>query len=332
VPSLSVVIPVYNEPAETVVTIRSVTAAIREACDVNDAEIVVADDGSTLDVATPARAASDGVPMRVIRLPQNRGRFEARRAGLSAASGDHVLFIDAGVTVVPGSLRFVLDRVRQGSHVWNAHTEMNTQGNPFGLFWVTVLALALGDYLDNPHETSFGLEEFDRFPKGTTCFLAPTELLREAFAAFRSRYHDTRNANDDGPIIRAIARRERIHIAPAFACVYTPRRTFGSFVKHAVHRGIVFLDGHGRRESRLFPVVVMFFPVSVALTASAVKRPFLVPLTAIAVSGAAATAAAVKRRPTLEVASFSALAPVYAVAHGIGMWKGAALAMSARLR
>jgi glycosyltransferase involved in cell wall biosynthesis len=263
---------------------------------------------------------------------QNSGRFAARRTGLAAATGDYVLFVDAGVTIVPGSIPFATQAATDGRRVWNAHTELQADGNPYALFWSTVSALAFGDYVDDPRDTSFGPDEFDRYPKGTTCFLAPRELLADAFDTFTSRYSDTRNANDDGPIIRSIAARERINIAPAFACVYSPRTTLKSFVKHALHRGVVFVDGHGRRESRFFPIVVAFFPVSATLAAVTMRRPLVLPLTLAAASGAALATGIARRRPSRELAPFALLTPVYAVAHGLGMWKGVALALSARLQ
>ncbi len=328
---LSVVIPVYNEAEQVVETIRSVNAAVADEPAFAAAEIVVADDGSTVDVESRVLAAPSAVPVRVERLALNSGRFEARRAGLAAAEGEYVLFIDAGVTLVPGSLAFVASRLEEGDEVWNAHTELRTDGNPFAMFWSVVSSLAFAMYLDEPRETSFGVDDFDYFPKGTTCFLAPRDVLRDAFAAFRSRYTDTRHANDDGPIIRSIAEHKRVHIAPRFACVYTPRRTLRSFLKHAFHRGVVFVDGHGRAESRFFPAVVAFYPVSAGLAITAVRRPVALPLVALGIGGVAALAAARKRQPAAEIASFSALAPVYAVAHGLGMWKGAALGVRARL-
>ena len=87
--------------------------------------------------------------------------------------------------------------------------------------------------------------DFDRFPKGTTCFVGPRSLLLAAFAAFRTRYA-TLHANDDTPILRG-SPAERIHIAPAFACGYR-REESRSFLGHAIHRGTVFVDGHGRRS------------------------------------------------------------------------------------
>jgi glycosyltransferase involved in cell wall biosynthesis len=329
---LSVIIPVFNEADQCVATLQSVTAAIGESNAFSESEIVVVDDGSLEDIEGSAVAAAGAVPVRVERLPQNSGRFAARQAGLATAQGDYVLFIDAGVTVEPGSLAFLGERIDGGRDVWNAHTVMKTGGNPFALFWSVVNSLAFGDYVDNPRETSFGVDNFDRFPKGTTCFFAPRDLLVAAFASFRSQYTDVRNANDDGPIIRSIAEHRPINIAPAFACVYTPRRTLPSFVRHALHRGVVFVDGHGRRESRFFPVVVAFFPVSAGVAAAAIRRPVVVPLLAVGIAGVAGVVAGRRRRTTDEVASFAALAPVYAVAHGLGMWRGAALLIAERLR
>jgi hypothetical protein len=107
--------------------------------------------------------------------------------------------------------------------------------------------------------------------------------------------------------------------------VYFARGTLRGFVSHAFHRGIVFVDGHGRRESAYRPAVLAFYPVSVlALAAVVWKRPLL-PVLAAVVGVAAAAAAARKRRPVADVAEFALLAPVYAVAHGLGMWRALTL-------
>ena len=110
--------------------------------------------------------------------------------------------------------------------------------------------------------TSFGAEDFDRYPKGTTCFLAPRALARWPRSSIPQLGMRTCGyANDDTPLIRWIAERERIHLSPSFACDYQPRTTLRRVPRDtAVHRGTVFLDGHGRPESRFFPVVVAFYP------------------------------------------------------------------------
>jgi hypothetical protein len=155
--------------------------------------------------------------------------------------------------------------------------------------------------------------------------------MTDALDAFRSRYADLRHANDDTPVIRWIAARERIHISPSFSCDYRPRATLGSFVRHSVHRGTVFLDGHGRPESRFFPVVAAFFPVSAGLALASLRRPALAPAVAVTAAAAAGAVAAVAGRSRFETAAFAALAPVYAAAHGVGMWRGLGLLVRRRL-
>jgi glycosyltransferase involved in cell wall biosynthesis len=326
---LSVVMPVHDEAAHLPETIEALVDAVERSG--FSADLVLVDDGSTDGSADVARAAvGERLPLTVA-AQENRGRFEARRAGVAAARGEWVLLLDGRVRVRPDSLAFVEPRLRDGERVWNGHVHVETDGNPYGVFSNLLVELAWRDYFADPRTTSYGPEEFDRFPKGTTCFLAPKGLLEDALDAFRSGYADLRNANDDTPVIRWIAARERIHISPGFACDYQPRATLGSFVRHSLHRGTVFLDGHGRPESRFFPLTVAFFPVSAALAVAALRRPSLVPRLAATASAVAGAVAAATGRSAFETASVAALAPVYAAAHGVGMWRGLALLARHRL-
>jgi glycosyltransferase involved in cell wall biosynthesis len=325
---VSVVIPLYNERESIGRTIGAVDAALGEAH--LDAEIVVVDDGSTDGSGDAARAAASELPLRVLEQP-NSGRYAARRAGLDAAEGDYVLFLDSRVRLQPGALAFLAERLGEGEDVWNAHVVIETDGNPYGRFWNVLTELAFAEYFGNPRTTSFDAESFERFPKGTTCFLAPREALVDAFGAFSTRYSDIRNANDDTPIIRRLAEQRPINISPRFSCLYRPRDSLRGFLKHAYHRGIVFLDGHGRRESGFFPLVVAFYPLSLGAAALAVRRPAAVPIVAGASVLAAGAVAAVKGRSRDETLAFAGLAPVYAVAHGAGMWKGLILMVANRL-
>lgn len=320
-PSLSVVIPVRDEAVHLPATIAALLTAL-EASDF-DAELVVVDDASTDGSADVVRTSAAGrVPLRIVRRA-GEGRFEARRAGLEAAEGKLALLLDARVRLEPEALRFVHDRVGMGESVWNGHVVVDAD-TAYGEFWRLLAELAWRDYFDRPRTTSFGVEEFDRFPKGTTCFLAPRELLLSAFSTFRTRYRDVRLANDDTPILRAVAARERIGISPSFACVYSPRTTLGRFFRHAVHRGTVFVDGHGTPASRFFPAVVAFFPLSAALAVGAARRPALLPAAVGAVGVVAALYGVRAGRSRREVAVLATVTPLYALGHGIGMWRGAA--------
>jgi hypothetical protein len=310
--------PVFNEEAHLPGTIDALARAIDGSG--FDAELILVDDGSTDGSAKVARSIADGrLALRVL-TQSNRGRFEARRAGLAEARGDSVLFLDSRVQLSPSALRFVHGRL-QSEPVWNGHVYVDAD-NALGEFWRLLAELAWREYFDSPRTTSFGLAEFDRFPKGTTCFLAPRPLLESAFARFRSHYGDIRLANDDTPILRAVAAEEPIHISPQFACVYSARTTLGGFLRHAVHRGTVFLDGHGTPESRFFPAVAAFFPLSAALALAAVRRPGVVPVSLAACGLAAAVYGLQAGRSRRELAVLATVTPVYAVGHGVGMWRG----------
>jgi glycosyltransferase involved in cell wall biosynthesis len=319
-PTLSVVIPVRDEAAHLPATIEALIQALEGSG--FDAELIVVDDGSTDASATVARGAVDGrMRLRVLRQT-GQGRFEARRAGLVAAEGDLALLLDARVRLGRGALRFVRERVERGDSVWNGHVQVETD-DALGQFWQLLAELAWRDYFDDPRTTSFGVEDFDRFPKGTTCFLAPRDLLLSAFGTFRTRYRDVRLANDDTPILRNLAAQRPIGISPEFSCVYVPRTTIGRFLRHAVHRGGVFLDGHGTPASRFFPAVVAFFPVSAGLLAGAVRRPALLPAASVGCGLVAAAYGVYAGRSRREVGVLACVTPLYAVGHGIGMWRGA---------
>jgi glycosyltransferase involved in cell wall biosynthesis len=328
--TLTVIVPVFNQEREIAATLEAVDrAAARSPF---SADVIVVDDGSTDDTAAAARGADTSLPMTVL-TQENAGRLAARRAGLAAAAGEYVLLIDSRVTLDADALRFVSEALADEPprSIWNGHVEIETAGNPYGVFWDIVAQTAFAAYFSDPRTTSFGPEEFDAFPKGAGCFFAPRKLLEPALDAQRSGYADERYANDDTVMIRRLAAAERINISPGFRCTYQPRQGLERFVRHAFHRGIVFLDGHGHRGTRLFPVVVAFYPLSVAWVALAPKSRAvaLFPLAAAAAGGAAA-ALRLQRRGDAPV--MAALAPVYAVAHGAGMWRGALMMLRDRLR
>jgi len=83
------------------------------------------------------------------------------------------------------------------------------------------------------------------------------------------------------------------------------------------------VDGHGTPESRFFPVVVAFFPLSAALAVAAVRRPLLAPAAAVALGLAAAAYGLQARRSRRELAVLGTVTPLYALGHGLGMWRGA---------
>lgn len=321
--------PVHNEARHIAATVEALVVAVGRSS--LTSELVLVDDGSDDGTASVVgRAVKDRLPLRVVTQP-NRGRLAARRAGVTAAAGDLVLLLDGRVRLDPGSVRFVAENVARGARVWTAHVHVDAT-SPYGVFWKLLAELAWRDYFDRPRTTSFGVEDFDRYPKGTTCFVAPREPLLGAMTRFRSRYANLRNANDDTPVLRDLASRERIHVSPEFSCRYTPRESGRAFVRHAVRRGVVFVDGHGVPESRFFPAVVAFFPLSALLLAASLRRPWLLPAALTASGLAAAAYGAHAGRSVAEIRALALVTPLYALGHGVGMWKGLAALTATRLR
>lgn len=325
--TLSVVIPVFNEPD----WIRRSVARVAEAVAASpwrDPEIVIVDDGSadeTRDVLDALRAS---VPIRVIHTA-NRGRLLARRTGIDAARGEFILLLDARVLVTT-DLDHVADQVARGRLVWNGHCEVNTGNNLLALFWDSLPRIFWSAYYADPRELSYGLDDFVKYPKGTTCFLAPRASLLEAYAEFTTQFADPRDANDDTALIEHLAGHHRIWISPRFACLYQPRQKLRRFGPHAFHRGIVFVDGYFKPGNAYRPVIAAFGAASVGGLVAAFRRPWLIPLGLVSFSLVAAGAGIVKRLPGRNVAALATVGPVFAVYYGAGIWTGLSMALRQR--
>jgi glycosyltransferase involved in cell wall biosynthesis len=264
---LSIVIPAFNSSGWITQCLEHLSVALKNA-QISDAEVIVVDDGSTDGTGQEAQQFLE-LDVQVINQ-ENQGRFLARENGLARCTGSHVLFLDTRVFLAETSLTFVLPFLNDAdSSLWTAHVEANTAGNPIARFWRTIESLFWRRYMKNPTTTSFGLEDFDYYPKGTTALIAPTGLIREAIAAFRPTVTDWRKVNDDTALLRYAAERTRINISPQYACTYNARTNLKAFLHHANHRGSVLIDGYLRKGTRLnIPIwgVLLLAPIGLALS------------------------------------------------------------------
>ncbi len=121
--------------------------------------------------------------------------------------------------------------------------------------------LAWRRYYRDPRHVELTRDNFDYYPKGTTMFVAPRQLLLEACEQFDTEVDDLRMANDDTLMLQPLLDHGVIHLSPTFGCTYQSRTSLGSFVRHSYHRGTVLIDGHDRPGSRFRT------PIRVALVA-----------------------------------------------------------------
>ena len=94
-PQLTVIVPVYNEEA----TLERLLDAVEDRPEVS--ELVVVDDASTDRTPQILAERRFRLPARLIRHPENRGKGQAVRSGLSAATGELALIQDADLEYDP---------------------------------------------------------------------------------------------------------------------------------------------------------------------------------------------------------------------------------------
>ena len=96
-PLLSILVPVFNEPALTVACL----VALCEAAPITPFEIVLADDASTDPVI---RALSGIARLRVVRQPHNLGFLGNCNAAFAHCRGDYVLLLNNDAQPLPGAI------------------------------------------------------------------------------------------------------------------------------------------------------------------------------------------------------------------------------------
>ena len=202
----TVVLPVFDEAGHVAATIGALADAAERSPFAVD--LIVVDDGSTDGGAARRRPTRRRGGCRAACCRSRTAAASARGWRVSRPpTGSSVLLPDARVRLHEDALAFVGERVAAGERVWNGHVEVDASGNPYGAFGQRPRRTRLARLLREPRTTSFGLQDFDRYPKGTTCFMVLWVLLLEALATFRSMYSDLRHANDDTILIRALRTR-----------------------------------------------------------------------------------------------------------------------------
>lgn len=151
---ISVVIPAYNRARTLLEAIRSARAQ-----SLRPYEIIVVDDGS--DDGTAEMLQHYFPDVILVRLPGRRGACAARNAGITAASGSHIAFLDSDDSWLPEKLALQIIAMRKVGARFATCGKVTSSGR-------TALTRQLADR----RLTTFN------FRGGTSGLVAETDLLR----------------------------------------------------------------------------------------------------------------------------------------------------------
>ena len=302
------------------------------AAAVSTYELIVIDDGSTDNTVAVIRDYAIKHAQKINIVSQdNAGRFVARMRGAEEAKFDLLLYVDTRVFIGKSSLRYVLQAMKKepSRKVWCSHVRVDTKGNIYARFWEAIAFAAWRKYFRNPRDISYGIDAFDDYPKGTTCFLTDRNLFIEANKWFVKNTMDLQKSNDDTLLLRHIAQKNSINISPKFWCLYHARTSLRQYVKHVHHRGMVFVDGFLRNDgNRFFVPLILFLVVSALLPlllfVAVIAEPILIAyglLAGVLLWLLELLALLAIRVPWKDAASLFMLSPIFAVFYGAGIWQ-----------
>lgn len=256
--TLSVVIPSYNSAPWLTSTLQALSRASSSSS--LSLDVIVVDDGSsdnTIEVIEDVAHLFSG-GLRVVRQP-NKGRFLARWAGLKVSTAEWVLFLDSRVLLEESSLSNLKKLLNQsGDLIVNGYVETDPSSPLVGFFWEVPTHIFWRRFFSRPRRVSFGLEEFDRYPKGTGCLVARREDLVQGFLEVWPE-SNAEFVSDDTRLLRTmVSSGTEITIDPGFRAIYRPRVTFDSFIRHSFLRGTLFVDSYfGTGAARSAAIVLI---------------------------------------------------------------------------
>lgn len=321
---VSIIIPAYNAEAWIAETASKVALALA-AARISKAEIIVVDDGSSDRTKEVAEALHLNIPVRVY-TQENKGRFLARKRGVERAQFPTIFFVDTRVWIDEDSLEYVARQQAEDPKrlVWNGDVRVHKEGNMIARFGDAVTKIGWRRYHAKPRLLSYGIEDFDYYPKGTGIFIVPKNLLQKAIRWFESQTKDIRNSSDDTLLIRFIAKYERIWISPGFNSTYFARTTLRAFISHTYHRGMFFVDGFLRPGTRFFYPLIAFLTLTLIAFLTLVVLPGLIlpALQLILVLWVLELVTALIMRIGLKDSlSLFLLSPLFALFYGLGIWR-----------
>jgi dolichol-phosphate mannosyltransferase len=110
IPSISVIIPVFNQQSKISFSLEKIKQAVESAF--SNYELIVVNDGSTDNTLTILRGMTCMDPhIRILSYTPNRGKGYAVRQGVSHSLGEAVIFLDGDLDISPDSIKDYVERL-----------------------------------------------------------------------------------------------------------------------------------------------------------------------------------------------------------------------------
>ena len=261
---LSVVVPVFNEMEHIAQTLTLAHQSLVKSG--IPFEIIVSDDGSSDE----SKMKVGNLSLPHVHLVENshKGRIATRLSGVTKAKFENVLLLDARIRLDADSITNLKDLIFNipGSVFWNGHINLTNLEKVQVSIWQTLVAIGWGTYARNPRLCSFGIDEFDRYPKGTGLFLAPRNLwITELSELQREQENNSTNLSDDTRLLRKFAEQNNIWISPDFSASYQPRVSTKSFLSNLIYRGSTFVDSYWNSSGPVGKMIKFVIPTMLLL-------------------------------------------------------------------
>lgn len=116
-PTISLVVPAYNEEKRIASTISALSTYLCE--NFSSSELIVVCDGCKDKTADVARSSfvSGSCQLRIIEIVENQGKGNAVKEGFLAAQGEYQFFTDADLSFAPEVLSLLLAALTSGADV-----------------------------------------------------------------------------------------------------------------------------------------------------------------------------------------------------------------------
>jgi glycosyltransferase involved in cell wall biosynthesis len=238
---ISIVVPVYNGE-ETIG--RCLEALLNQDYPKGDYEIIVVNDGSGDDTQQIAQQ----YPVQIIKLDKNHGRVIARERGAQAARYEHLLFVDVRVIVAPDILMQIA-KINYQPLLAGEHGE-DKYRSPFDTLFYLIRRRVYSPYYPQRcwgKELWIEQSNFDRAPKGLTCFFCSRQLFLQSIPSRKDK-----TVNDDTRLLRSMVERKKLLRHTDLRITYLQRTDWKTVLRHIYERGPRFADYYLNGPSRYY--------------------------------------------------------------------------------